>query len=59
MIEISKLTEADIGRRVVFTYHHGESETGSLTGWSPRVIFVRFNLHPQGCQPEMCGWEMP
>lgn len=42
MIEIDKLTHADIGREVVYTAHY-KREYGRITSWNDKFIFVRYH----------------
>lgn len=53
MIDIKKLTVADIGRKVEYRRDFCRDETGELTSWNEKVIFVRFK-GPGGeaCEPE-------
>ena len=52
MIQIDQLTEADIGRKVIFTYMHGERVEGELSSWNPDYIFVRFKgPNGEACEP--------
>jgi hypothetical protein len=37
-------TPADIGREVVYR-KHGAVETGVVTSWNSRYVFVRYNGH--------------
>ena len=65
MIDVKSLTEADIGRNVVYRPHHAldgpvsEWEYGKLSSFrKDGSIFVRFK-GPQGerCDPENLFWE--
>lgn len=44
-----------VGRLVIFTYLHGESEEGVVTSWNGRYLFVRFggSTTSQACDPSM------
>jgi len=42
MIDISKLTEADINRQVRYQAY-GVTEWGKITSWNERFIFVRYH----------------
>ena len=59
MIPISSLLESDKGRHVIFTHHHGATETGWLSSWNDKYIFVRFTLGSTaaGCDPSQLRWE--
>lgn len=52
MIEISKLTEADIGRSVTYR-RNSVRETGQLSSWNNHFVFVRFTgPNGEACIPE-------
>lgn len=53
MIDIEKLTEADIGRNVTYHREFCDREFGKLSSWNDRFVFVRFK-GPGGeaCEPE-------
>ena len=59
MIVLADLTDADKGRPVTFTYHHGEKERGVLSSWNDSFVFVRFNRGVTGeaCNPAMCSFD--
>jgi hypothetical protein len=48
MIEISKLSEKDKGREVVFNSHGSKTEFGIISSWNERFIFVKYNGRQQG-----------
>lgn len=52
MIEISKLTESDVGRNVTYHREVCNVEHGKLSSWNYRFVFVRFK-GPTGeaCEP--------
>ena len=50
-VEIAALTEADKGRGVIYTAHHGDRERGVLSSWSDKYVFVRFTT---GCTAAAC-----
>jgi hypothetical protein len=54
MIEISKLTEKDKGREVVFTSQGSKREFGIISSWNERFIFVKYNgsQQSQATRPE-------
>lgn len=55
MIDLSKLADRDIGRKVIFTYLHGESCEGVLTSWNDKFVFVRFKgPNGEACDPVQC-----
>lgn len=64
MIDPSKLTEADKGRRVNYRQRTQaiaqglEPETGILTSWNSRFVFVKFK-GPTGeaCEPQDVTFE--
>lgn len=46
------LNESDIGRKVIFTYQHGERCEGEITSWNDRYVFVRFKgPNGEACDP--------
>jgi hypothetical protein len=45
MIDISKLTDADIGRWVVYKDGTGEKEQGKLKSWNDECIFVVYHAN--------------
>ncbi len=62
-IEISKLTDADIGRQVTFVHAGGTREFGTLHSWNNKQIFVRFGSAPRAkaaaCDPQQLSWSHP
>ncbi len=58
MIEISKLTEKDVGRNVVYRREFCDMEVGKLSSWNDSFVFVRFK-GPTGeaCEPEDVSFE--
>jgi len=60
MIEISKLTEADKGRLVNYHREFCKPETGVLSSWNDKYVFVRFKgPNGESCQPEDVSFEFP
>lgn len=53
MIQISKLTQKDIGRNVTYHRDFCEKEYGKLSSWNTKFVFVRFK-GPTGeaCEPQ-------
>lgn len=45
MIDISTLTDADIGRWVWYTDGAGAKERGKLKSWKPDLIYVVYNAN--------------
>jgi hypothetical protein len=43
MINISKLTENDIGRWVIYTAPNGATENGRIKSWNKHYIFVVYH----------------
>lgn len=41
-LDINKLTEADIGRTVIYR-DHGRAEAGTLTSWRAGLVFARYS----------------
>ncbi len=58
MIELSSLTEKDIGRHVIYHREWCEREVGTLSSWNHKYIFVKFK-GPTGeaCEPEDISFE--
>ena len=53
MIEISKLTEKDIGRNVTYRREFCETQHGKLSSWNTTFVFVRFEgPNGEACEPE-------
>jgi len=52
MINISKLTDADVGRNVTYHREFCKREFGHLSSWNAKFVFVRFK-GPTGeaCEP--------
>lgn len=52
VIDVSKLTESDVGRAMIYRPHHGGIEHGILSSFNDNAVFVRF-LGPNGerCDP--------
>ena len=52
MIEIGKLTEADVGRRVHYHREFCDEEHGVLSSWNSKIVFVRFKgPNGEACEP--------
>lgn len=43
MIDPKTLTREHVGRMVRYTALHGETETGTISGWNEEYIFVRYS----------------
>ena len=41
-LDIAKLTQADIGRTVIYR-DHGRAEAGTLTSWRDGIVFARYS----------------
>ena len=41
-LDVSKLTENDIGRTVIYR-DHGRAEAGTLTSWRKGIVFARYS----------------
>lgn len=41
-LDVSKLTEADIGRTVIYQ-DHGRAEAGTITSWRGDIVFARYS----------------
>lgn len=60
MIEISKITKADIGRGVVYYSSGGDkTEEGVVSSWNDTFIFVRYGDERQAkaTNPKDLEWE--
>lgn len=58
MIEISKLTDKDIGRNVLYHREYCTPERGVLTSWNSHFVFVRFRgPNGESCEPEDVSFE--
>lgn len=42
-LSFSKLTEADIGRTVIYRPRHGQAEAGTLVSWRDGLVFARYS----------------
>lgn len=50
--EILDWWEDQIGQRAIFTYFHGEEQTGVVTSVGSRFVFVRFHgSTSEACDP--------
>lgn len=60
MIEIKKLTEDDVGRKVTYHREHCRTEIGELSSWNEKFVFVRFK-GPTGeaCEPGDVSFTLP
>jgi hypothetical protein len=47
MIDISKLTDEDKGREVVYESPDGKREFGHISSWNGRFVFVKYGVNPQ------------
>jgi hypothetical protein len=52
---------AAVGRRVVFTYFHGEQDAGVVTSVNDKNVFVRFGAKAfsEACDPDRLALEVP
>lgn len=52
-------SDEDIGRGVVYTPSHGESESGVITSFNEYYVFVRYgsNRHSQATNPKQLEYE--
>ena len=41
-LDVSKLTNADVGRTVIYR-DHGRAEAGTLTSWRDGIVFARYS----------------
>jgi hypothetical protein len=58
VIDPKTLTPGDVGKLVRYTPLHGETETGSVSGWNEEYIFVRYggSLTGKATSPEQLEW---
>jgi len=61
MIDITKLTESDIGRGVVYKAHLADGltiprEDGVIVSWSDRYVFVRYKHGVKATYPRDLEW---
>ena len=47
MIDIAELTKEDIGKWVVYTAPHGETEKGRIKSWNDNWVFVVYKCDHQ------------
>ncbi len=53
MIDISKLSESDKGRKVRYHREFCKEEVGELSSWNGKYVFVRFKgPNGESCEPE-------
>jgi len=41
-MQISDLIDSDKGREVIYTAHHGATESGVISSWNETFVFVRY-----------------
>ena len=60
MINISTLSEKDVGRKVVYHREHCRREEGELSSWNEKFVFVKFR-GPTGeaCEPADVSFSFP
>jgi len=60
MIDIRKLTDADIGQKVIYGREYCRREEGELSSWNDKYVFVRFK-GPTGeaCEPADVRFAIP
>jgi hypothetical protein len=57
MIDITKLTSADVGKVVVYVPRFGPSEHGVISTWNEKYIFVRYGgTGSMATRPEDLWW---
>lgn len=47
MIDITKLTQDDIGRWVIYTASYGDREKGRIKSWNDKFVFVVYKCDSQ------------
>lgn len=59
MIQLSQLTFADLGKRVIYTASDGRRETGYITSYNHEFIFVEYppSETPKATSPEDLEWD--
>ena len=59
MIQISDLTDLDIGRKVVYHREFCNKEFGKLSSWNSKYIFVRFKgPNGEACESSDVSFEV-
>ena len=60
-MKISDLKDSDVGRLVVYTAHHGETEEGTISSWNDKFVFVRYTSGPNGTatDPDQLEFSLP
>lgn len=58
MIDITQLTDRDIGRGVVYVPHlASDVEDGTISSWNESYVFVQFDSGgPKACRPGDLMW---
>jgi len=61
MIDITKLTETDVGHGVAYVPRTDQREYGAITGWNDVFIFVKYLGYeqPQATRPVDLEWLAP
>ena len=58
MIDISKLTETDKDRNVIYHREFCDEQVGKLSSWNDKFIFVRFKgPNGEACEPNDVSFE--
>lgn len=53
MIDPKQLTDKDVGRKVTYDREFCDTETGVLSSWNDKYVFVRFKgPNGEACEPE-------
>jgi hypothetical protein len=59
-LELSALTKAEVGRRVVYRAQHADAvdEHGVISSWNDEYVFVRYgaDIHTKATNPEDLEW---
>ncbi len=59
MIDISKLTDADKDRNVIYHREFSKKEVGKLSSWNEHYVFVRFKgPNGEACEPDDVSFEI-
>lgn len=59
MIEISKLSQKDIGRNVTYHREFCKKEFGVLSSWNDMYVFVRFKgPNGEACDPDDVSFDL-
>lgn len=60
-MKISDLKPTDVGRRAIYTAHHGDRQVGVISSWNERYVFVRYGMGSTAAatDPDQLEFELP